>query len=91
MYDGETLHPLVFPYLIEGYKEVASLPPDYELKVYLSSLLVAVRTLARRLRKKADTMGRRGDTAHLSLILITKKGLSLKALLYLSLAGIRCR
>ena len=41
--------------------------------------------------KKADTMGRRGDTAHLSLILITKKGLSLKTLLYPSLAGIRSR
>ncbi len=26
MHDGETLHSLVFPYLVEGYKEVASLP-----------------------------------------------------------------
>ena len=81
VHDGETLHSLVFPYLIEGYKEVASLPPDFEQRVYLSSLLVAVRTLARRLRKKADTMGCRGDTAHLSLILSDKKGLRLKALL----------
>ncbi len=52
MYDGETLHSLVFPYLIEGYKEVASLPSDYEQRVCLSSLLIAVRTLARRLRKQ---------------------------------------
>ncbi len=51
MHDGETLHNLVLPYLLEGYREVASLPSDYEQQVCVSSLLIGVRSLARSLRK----------------------------------------
>lgn len=54
MYDGETLPFLVFPYLVEGYKEVTALPPDYEQQTSLASLLIAVRTLARTLKKRPE-------------------------------------
>ena len=46
IHDGETLPNLVLPYLIEGYKEVVALPPDYELRISFSSLLIAIRKLA---------------------------------------------
>src|SRR5437588_9726597 len=52
MYDGEMLPFLVFPYLVEGYREVTVLPPNYEQQVSLASLLIAVRTLARTLEKR---------------------------------------
>ena len=46
IHDGETLPNLVLPYLIEGYEEVAALPPDYELRISFSSLLIAIRKFA---------------------------------------------
>lgn len=56
MYDSETLPNLMLPYLIEGYREVTSLPPDYEQKVSFYSLLIATRTLARALEKRPETV-----------------------------------
>ena len=46
IHDGEKLPNLVLPYLIEGYKEVAALPLDYELRISFSSLLIAIRKFA---------------------------------------------
>lgn len=51
MYDGETLPSLVLAYLLEGYKEIAHLPPNYEQQIYHSSLLIAISTLARAVKK----------------------------------------
>jgi aminoglycoside phosphotransferase (APT) family kinase protein len=51
MHDGETLRSLVLPYLLEGYKEVVSLPADCDQWICLSSLLIGVRTLSRSLGK----------------------------------------
>jgi aminoglycoside phosphotransferase (APT) family kinase protein len=51
MHDGETLPALLLPHLGDGYASVASLPPDWRQRVTLSSLLIAVRALARALRK----------------------------------------
>jgi len=51
MYDGETFPARVFPHLLEGYRDVAQLPTDYEQRVYFSSLLIAIRVLARSLRR----------------------------------------
>ncbi len=50
LHDGETLPHLVLPYLLEGYSDVVPLPPDYEGRISLLSLLIGVRALARRLR-----------------------------------------
>jgi aminoglycoside phosphotransferase (APT) family kinase protein len=61
MHDGETLPARVLPYLLEGYKEVVQLPPDYEQRIYFSSLLIAIRTLARSMKKRAiDFRGHAG-------------------------------
>lgn len=60
MHDGETLPIPVLSYLIEGYKEVATLPADYELKIYLSSLLIAIRALARSVQKGRDIRNHQG-------------------------------
>lgn len=49
LHDGETLPHLTLPYLLEGYQQVAPLPPDYEGRLRLTSLLIAVKALARRL------------------------------------------
>jgi len=51
MRDGELLPELVLPYLVEGYREVLSLPSDYELHINFSSLLTAVRMLAHVIKK----------------------------------------
>jgi aminoglycoside phosphotransferase len=53
VHDGETLPARVLPYLITGYKEVVHLPQDYEQRIYFSSLLIAIRTLARSMKKRA--------------------------------------
>jgi aminoglycoside phosphotransferase len=53
MYDGETLPAMVLPYLLEGYRELVHLPPDYEQRVHFSSLLIAIRTLARSMKKRS--------------------------------------
>jgi Ser/Thr protein kinase RdoA (MazF antagonist) len=51
IYDGETLPAMAFPHLLEGYRDVARLPADYEQRVHFSSLLIAIRALAHSLRK----------------------------------------
>lgn len=53
MHDGETLPARVLPYLLAGYKEVVQLPQDYEQRIYFSSLLIAIRTLARSMKKRS--------------------------------------
>src|SRR5712692_11144183 len=56
MRDGETLPTLVLPYLVEGYREVAYLPPDYEQRISLSSLLIAINTLARTMNRSPENV-----------------------------------
>jgi hypothetical protein len=41
----------LLPYLLEGYNQVAALPGDYMQRIRLSSFLIALRRLGRRLRK----------------------------------------
>lgn len=53
MHDGEILPARMLPYLLEGYKDVIQLPPDYEQRIHFSSLLIAIRTLARSMKKRA--------------------------------------
>jgi aminoglycoside phosphotransferase (APT) family kinase protein len=53
MYDGETLAARVLPYLLAGYREVVRLSQDYEQRIYFSSLLIAIRTLARSMKKRS--------------------------------------
>jgi aminoglycoside phosphotransferase (APT) family kinase protein len=53
MHDGETLPARVLPYLLEGYREVVQLQQDYEQRIYFSSLLIAIRTLARSMKKRS--------------------------------------
>ncbi len=56
MRDGETLPNLVLPHLIEGYRKVATLPPDHEKRVSFYSLLIATRTLAQALEKRPKSV-----------------------------------
>lgn len=51
-----TLPTLLLPYLVEGYREVAYLPPDYEQRISLSSLLIAIRTLARTISRSPENI-----------------------------------
>jgi aminoglycoside phosphotransferase (APT) family kinase protein len=51
LHDGETLPYRVLPYLLEGYGEVAHLPANHEQRIQVSSLLIAIRGLARRVAK----------------------------------------
>jgi len=61
MHDGETLPARVLPYLLEGYREVVQLQQDYEQRIYFSSLLIAIRTLARSMKKRSiDFRGHAG-------------------------------
>ncbi len=61
MHDGETLPARVLPYLLEGYKEVVQLPPDYEQRIHFSSLLIATRALTRSMKKRSiDFRGHAG-------------------------------
>ncbi len=53
MHDGEILPARVLPYLLEGYKDVVQLPPDYKQRIHFSSLLIAIRTLARSMKKRS--------------------------------------
>jgi aminoglycoside phosphotransferase (APT) family kinase protein len=54
MHDGETLPAPALDWLLEGYREAASLPRDAYERVCFAALLIAVRALARRLRRDAD-------------------------------------
>jgi len=61
VHDGETLPDRVLPYLLEGYREVVQLPEDFERRIYFSSLLIAIRTLARSMKKRGiDFRGHAG-------------------------------
>ena len=51
MHDGETLPAPTLPWLLEGYGAVTPLQADHARRIGFSSLLIAVRALARRLRK----------------------------------------
>jgi hypothetical protein len=51
MHDGELLPFLVFPYLLKGYQAITALPSDYEQRIALTSLLIAIGTLARAMKK----------------------------------------
>jgi len=50
LHDGERMAPLLLSHIIEGYREVTSLPPDHEREITFISLLIGIRTLARALR-----------------------------------------
>ncbi|MDP9374013.1 MAG: aminoglycoside phosphotransferase family protein [Chloroflexota bacterium] len=52
MHDGETLPVLALPWLLEGYGAVAPLPADHPGRIAFASLLIAIRALARALRKR---------------------------------------
>lgn len=58
LHDGETLTSLVLPYLLEGYQKITPLPADYEQKIAFSSLLIAIRTLVRIIRKSPNLLYR---------------------------------
>lgn len=45
-------HPDLLPFLLAGYADVAGLPHDYQLRIDLSSLLVATCRLGRRLTRR---------------------------------------
>lgn len=49
VHDAETIPQRLLPYLVEGYTDVEALPPDYERRIALSSLLIGIAALARRL------------------------------------------
>jgi len=51
MHDGETLPLSLLPYLLEGYGQVAPLSTDGMERIRLACLLIATKTLARRIRK----------------------------------------
>ncbi len=53
MHDGETLPLPLLPYLLEGYAQIAPLPADGMERIRLACLLIATKTLARRIRKSA--------------------------------------
>ena len=50
--DGERFPMQLEPYLVQGYEDVASLPPDYEHRIRFTSLLINVRTLTGSLQKR---------------------------------------
>jgi Ser/Thr protein kinase RdoA (MazF antagonist) len=52
LHDGETLPRTVLPFLLQGYDDVAQLPPDYERRINLLSLLIGVRALGRIVRRR---------------------------------------
>ncbi len=53
MHDGETIPLPLLPSLLEGYGQVAPLPADGMERIRLDCLLIATKTLARRIRKSA--------------------------------------
>jgi hypothetical protein len=53
-HDGETLPVVALPYLLEGYREVTSLPSDADRRIALASLLIGVHFLARTHARLAD-------------------------------------
>lgn len=55
LHDGERLPVPIAPWLLAGYREVAPLPNDTELRVAFAALLIALRTLGRLLVKRPDS------------------------------------
>lgn len=55
LHDGETISRRLLPDLLDGYREVATLTAEDERRLYLSSLLIGVRFLARQRRKRPGT------------------------------------
>ncbi len=51
LHDGEHAAPLLRSHLLEGYREVTPLPPDYGWKIAFISMLIGIRALARSLRR----------------------------------------
>lgn len=47
LHDGERLPQLLLPQLLAGYNDVFPLPPDYQERIQLRSLLIGIRSLAR--------------------------------------------
>jgi aminoglycoside phosphotransferase (APT) family kinase protein len=54
MHDGATLPVAALSWLLEGYNEAAGLPSDAFERICFSSLLIAVRALARRVQRDAN-------------------------------------
>ncbi len=52
LHDGEHLPALVLPWLLEGYQEVIPPPDGYTQHIAFTSLLIAIRTLARAAEKR---------------------------------------
>ncbi|HEY8283160.1 MAG TPA: aminoglycoside phosphotransferase family protein [Chloroflexota bacterium] len=50
LHDGETVPERLLPSLLDGYREVADLPEDYEQRISFASLLIGIGALARSLR-----------------------------------------
>jgi hypothetical protein len=63
LHDGETTATTAFPALLRGYRAAVSLPPDDEQRVCWSSMLIAIRTLARQIGKGRDIRGHPGVAA----------------------------
>ncbi|OGO49541.1 MAG: hypothetical protein A2148_05565 [Chloroflexi bacterium RBG_16_68_14] len=47
LHDGETFPTLLLEHLLEGYREVTHLPPDYNERVWRSAILLGLRQLCR--------------------------------------------
>lgn len=58
LHDGETLPTHVLPYLLEGYQTLRPLPPNYERRIDMAALLIAVKALARQSRKPPGARSR---------------------------------
>lgn len=54
LHHGERLQYSVLPSLLEGYAQIAELPPEFEQRICLSALLIGVRALARSLGRPDD-------------------------------------
>ena len=67
MHDGETLPALVLDWLVEGYGSVQPLAPDFRERISFTSLLIAIRAVARQLAK-----GRSGVQRHQGVVAIRR-------------------
>jgi aminoglycoside phosphotransferase (APT) family kinase protein len=52
MHDGETLPQPVLEWVVDGYRAVVPMPPDYPQRISFASLLIGVRALARCLERR---------------------------------------
>lgn len=58
MHDGETLPVPVLDWLLDGYGEMAALPPDAVKRICFAGLLIAIRALARAVEKRRPGLHR---------------------------------